>query len=230
MDTALINIANHKHDWRKNYRYGLYAHKLIASNGEVYTRHFIVIKNRFNLIVHFTNLHNYVGTYEKKVFAPLTSDAETKLRYVCIMLNYVLIEHYSTIGIDHVFNISRDVLKRFFRSYAQEPMAYGGYRGQQSIEKCVYSVTMFFRRLRQKYGEYVLLSESDLFYEATVYGKCGRVKKKKLPALQVKGFIKRKEIFRELPTKTFQILLNLAFRYVRAVLLESEVLHPHCAS
>ena len=78
------------------YRYGLYSHRLIAPNGEVYTRHFIVVKNQFGLNARFTRLHNYVGVYEGKEFTPLVSDAETKLRYVCMMLNYVLIEHYET--------------------------------------------------------------------------------------------------------------------------------------
>lgn len=213
MDAAIAGLADCNHSWRKEYRYGLYAHRLLASSGEVYTRHFIVIKNRFGLIVRFTRLHNFVGVYEGKVFAPLTSDAEAKLRYVCMMLNYVLIEHYSKFGIDHVFNISRDALECFFRDYAQEPMLDGRYRGKQSIEKCVHAVTLFFRKLRRKYGGYVHLREAELVRETTTYTERGKTKVKKLPAFQVKGYTRRKEVFRELPTKAFQILLNLAFRY-----------------
>ena len=200
-------------DWRHEYRYALYAHRLIAPNGEVYTRHFIVIKNRFGLIVRFTRLHNYVGVYDGKVFVPLVSDTETKMRYVCMMLNYVLIENYHKFRIDHVFAINRETLESFFRDYAQEPLENGRYRGKQSIEKCAHAVTMFFRKLRRKFGTSVLLRESDLVIETTVYGKRGKPRQQKRPAFQVKGFVDHKTTFRELPTKAFQILLNLAFRY-----------------
>jgi integrase len=208
----IINLSE-QDSRRKEYRYSLYGHKLITTDGEVYTRHFIVIKNRLGLIVRFTRLHNYVGTYEGKVFAPVVSDAEAKLRYVCMMLNYVLIEHYEKYHIDHVFRISREALECFFRDYAQGTLADGSHRGKQSVEKCTYAVTMFFRRLRRKFGGNVLLREADLVVEATVYDRRGKPKKKTRPAFQVRGFPNRKEIFRELPTKAFRILLNLAFRY-----------------
>jgi integrase len=208
----IINISTLE-NWRNQYRYGLYGHKLITVGGEVYTRHFIVIKNRFDIIVRFTGLHNYVGVYDGKVFAPLVSDAETKLRYVCMLLNYVLVENYSKYRIDHVFKINREVLEFFFRDYAQEILPNGKHRGKQSVEKCVHAVTMFFRKLRRKFGFTVLLSESDLVTEATVFDKRGRVKQRKHPAFQVRGFISCDTVFRDLPTKAFQTLLNLAFRY-----------------
>jgi hypothetical protein len=74
----IINIWEYG-DWRREYRYGLYGYKLIAPSGDVYTRRFIVVKNRYGLIVHFTKIHNYVGVYEGKLFAPMVSDVEAKL-------------------------------------------------------------------------------------------------------------------------------------------------------
>ena len=199
--------------WRKEYRYGLYSHRLITGRGEAYTRHFIVVKNRFGLIAHFTRLHNYVGVYEGKVFAPLVSDAEAKLRYVCMALNYVLIDQFHTFSIDHVFDISRKALECFFRGYAQEALPDGSHRGKQSIEKCVHTITIFFRKLRRKFGKSVLLSEADLVAETMVYSRHGQPRLQKRPAFQVKGFVSHKTVFRELPTKAFQVMLNLAFRY-----------------
>lgn len=199
--------------WRSEYRYGLYGHRLIAPNGEVYTRHFIVVKNRYGMIAHFTGFHNYVAVYDRKVFAPLVSDAETKMRYVCMMLNYILIDHYNKFRIDHVFKISRVELECFFRDYAQDALPDGRYRGKQSIEKCVHAVSMFFQKLRRKFGAVVVLTKSDLVTETIVYDRHGRPQQKKRPAFQVKGFDSRKPVFRELPTKAFQLLLNLAFRY-----------------
>ena len=215
----IVHLQESEHSQRAQYRYGLYSHRLIAANGEVYTRHFIVVKNHLSLIVRFTRLHNYVGVYDGKVFAPLVSDAEVKLRYVCMMLNYVLIEQYEKFRIDHVFNISRESLECFFRDYAQGTLKDGSHRGKQSVEKCVSAVTMFFRKLRRKFGGYVTLREADLVVESTVRDRWGRIRHIKSPAFQAKGFPNRKAVFRELPTKAFKILLNLAFRYSRRQLI-----------
>ncbi|MDR2898745.1 MAG: hypothetical protein LBU94_00335 [Clostridiales bacterium] len=198
---------------RNEYRHSLYSHKLTANNGEVYERNFIVIKNQFGLIVRFTRLHNYVGVYDGKVFSPLTSDAAAKLRYVCMMLNYTLIQHYDKFNIDHIFSINKEMLDCFFRDYAQEILVNGEHRSPQSVEKCVNAVTMFFRKLRRKFGGHMVLLESDFIIEKTVLDKRGRLRQTKAPAFRVKGFPKKNVIFRELPTKAFKILLNLAFRY-----------------
>ena len=120
MDSNIINFQTGQSDWRQNYRYSLYNHKLIAANGEVYTRPFIVIKNHYGVIIRFTTLHNYAGIFENKVFVPVTSDSKAKLHYICMMLNYVLIERYVDFRIDHVFKVSREMLERFFRDYATE--------------------------------------------------------------------------------------------------------------
>lgn len=213
MDWQIIGTQKYSEDWRENYHYGLYSHKLITKDGIAYTRPFIVIRNHYNVIVKFTTLHNYAGIYENKVFVPITSDAETKLHYICKMLNYVLIEHYERFRISHIFRITREALEYFFRDYAIEKLPNGKYRGEQSIEKCVNSVTAFFRKLRLKYGNHVLLHVDELLTETIVYNKYGKPKKKKIPAFQVRGVRKNTEIFRELPTNAFKILLELAFHH-----------------
>ncbi len=213
MKSKIISIQRPPDNWRENYHYGLYNHKLITKDGIIYSRPFIVIRNNFGVVVSFTNLHNYACIYENKVFVPITSNAETKLHYICMMLNYVLIKRYDRFLIDHVFKVNREVLECFFRDYAQEKLPNGKYRGEQSIEKCVCAVIAFFRKLRQKFGNSVLLKSEDLFTETTVYNKYGKPKKKIYPSFQVKGIPKNSEPFRELPTKAFRILLNLAFRY-----------------
>ena len=133
--------------------------------------------------------------------------------YICMMLNYVLIQYYERFRIDHVFKINKEALDCFFRDYAQEELADGKYRGKPSVEKCVYAVTEFFRQLRREFGNYVLLTQADLYTENTVQNKYGKIKTKRLPTFQVKGIPKTDIAFRELPTKAFKILLNLAFRY-----------------
>jgi hypothetical protein len=40
MDSKIIKFQSEQPDWRQNYRYSLYNHKLIAANDEVYTHPF----------------------------------------------------------------------------------------------------------------------------------------------------------------------------------------------
>ena len=206
-------ITPAQEQWRGDYHYGLYNYRLIAANGEVYTRPFIVVKNNIGVVVHFTNLHNYAGVFDGKVFVPVKSDAEAKLHYICMMLNYVLIDRFNEFRVDHVFKVSLAALKQFFRDYASCQLPNGEFRGKQSVEKCVYSVSAFFRNLCRKFGGYMVLNDSDLMTERMVYSGYGKPKKKRVPNFQVKGIAKQAKVFRELPTKAFTILLNLAFRY-----------------
>jgi integrase len=67
--------------------------------------------------------------------------------------------------------------------------------------------------MRHKFREQVLLAETDLVAEKLVRTKRGDVVGKVVPAFQVKGIRSQSEAFRELPTKAFTILFNLAFRY-----------------
>jgi integrase len=204
---------------RTEYRYGVYKHRLAAPDGSVYTRPFIVIRNSYDVIIRFTNLHNYVGVFGGKVFSPLVSDAEKRLYYVCTMLNYVLIEQYEWFGIDDVLQINRVALESFFRDYALGSKPGGGFRGAQSIEKCVAAVVTLFRNLRRKFGAQMALTNADLVTEKLTRTNRGDVVGKAVPAFRVEGIRSQREIFRELPTKAFKILLNLAFRYAPDIAL-----------
>lgn len=199
--------------WRKDYRYAVYEHKLVTADGVAYPRSFIVIKNSYGVIIRFTRFHNFTGTYEDRVYRPLASDAKEKLYYICRMLNYVLVDHYSIYRIDHVFKVTKDMLVSFFMDYALEKKPDGTHKGSQSIEKCVSAVTLFFSKLIYKYGSYVTLRRNELYKEKDVYTGKGKWMKKKIPDFQIRGIPQEKNIFRDIPTKVFQILMNLAVRY-----------------
>lgn len=198
---------------RCDYRYAVYEHKLITDDGMAYVRSFIVIKNQYDVIIRFTRLHNFTGAYDSKVFRPLASDANARMHYICRMLNYILIDHYEVYHIDHVFKVTKEMLTSFFMDYALEKKPNGKYKGSESIENCVHYVTAFFGKLIYQYGGYVTLKKKDLFTEKKVYSRNGRLITKQVPDFQIRGVPEEKEIFRDLPTKVFKILMNLAIRY-----------------
>lgn len=199
--------------WRKNYHYAVYEHKLVTGDGLAYTRSFIVLKNQYGVIVRFTRLHNFAGVYENNVFRPLASDANAKMHYICMMLNYVLIDNYEIYRIDHVFKVTKEMLTCFFMDYALGLKSGGGHRGKQSIENCVHAVTLFYRKLIYKYGGYVTMKKGELYREAEVYTRNGKLVKKQVPDFQIRGVPENKDIFRDIPTKVLKILMNLAVRY-----------------
>lgn len=198
---------------RKNYRFAVYEHKLVTADGLSYIRSFIVLKNQFGVIVRFTRLHNYTGVYSNSAVRPLASDANARMHYICMMLNYILIENYAVYKIDHVFKVTKEMLSAFFTDYALSPKVDGGHRGSESVENCVRSVTLFFSKLIWKYGEHVTMKRKELYREIQSYDHKGRTARKSVPDFEVRYVPEENEIFRDIPTKVFKILMNLALRY-----------------
>jgi len=210
----IIAFEKKKDHLRTRYRYALYERRLIRDGTIAYSRSFIVLKNQYGVIVHFSNFHRYVARYGDAVYRPLASDAREKLLYVCEMLNYVLVDRHDITGAGHVFQIKREMLEAFFRDYALIPLSNGNYRSRQSIEKCVSSVTMFFRRLCLEHGDYMAVSIDQLFVEKPVRGTRGKIVNKLVPDFQVRGIPENKSILRDIPTEAFAILLNQAFKHM----------------
>jgi integrase len=195
------------------YRYGVYRHRITAPDGSVCIRPFIVIRNRYGVIVRFTNLHNFCEIYAGRTVIPISADAEKKLYYICKALNYIIIEHRAAFGIDSVYGVTAEALARFFRDYADKPMPNGKFRSAQSVGKCISAIVGFFMKLRRKHGDRVALKEQDLFEQRTFTNRYGATGTKKVPAFQVRSIQRGETVFRELPTEAFKALISLAFRY-----------------
>ncbi len=212
---VVINVLtfNSGDEPRKRYRYAVYERKLTHEGMMSYSRSFIVIKNQYGVIVHFTNFHRYVASYGDAVYRPLASDVREKLIYVCDMLNYVFIDQYASTKATHVFQVTHDMLSAFFRDYALEKLLNGAYRSRQSIEKCVSAVTMFFRKLCREHDGYTSITVGQLLIEKSVRGSGRKSQRKLRPNFQVRGIPKTERIFRDIPTKVFALLLNQAFKH-----------------
>ncbi|MBR2562250.1 MAG: site-specific integrase [Clostridia bacterium] len=208
-DVIQFNASN----IRKDYRFAVYEHKLVTKDGLSFIRSFIVLKNRYGVIVRFTRLHNYTGAYSGRTARPLASDANARMHYICMMMNYTLIDNYELYRADHVFNITKEMLVSFFTDYALGTKADGGYRGSESVENCIHSVTLFFSKLIWKFGGHVAMKRAELYKEVHGYDHKGRLVKRAVPDFEIRYVPEEKEIFRDIPTKVFKILMNLALRY-----------------
>ena len=61
------------------------------------------------------------------------------------------------------------------------------------------------------------VKHSDLYKEKIIYDKRGKQKKISIPAFQVNGVREVKYIFRDIPTKAFEIMIPLAFRFAPGI-------------
>ena len=135
-------------------RYAVYSVRNALQDGLIYSRAFIVVKNGYNVITRFTRLQEYAGIYVHGTYKPITSTPETKLHFICHFLNYALVEHGSELGLRHVFGITKPVLEQFFSHYALEKQPDGSYRSQESVERCISTVTDFMSRLCSRFNGY----------------------------------------------------------------------------
>ena len=153
---STIQLQPLDNNWRGDYRYTVYKHQLIAPDGSVYTRPFIVIKNAYGAIVRFTDLHNYASIFAGKIFVPINADAIKKLFYIYKLLNYALIERYDEYDAEHIFDISREMLEQFFTTTRQQSRA--------SVDSEVSRASSSaYRRLRSSFAIYAENSESECY-------------------------------------------------------------------
>ena len=194
-------------------RYTVYSYEASTPDGIAYTRSFIVVTNDYDVIIRFTRLQDYAGIYRMRTFLPISADPEAKLYAVCSMLNYVLVEHGKEFGINHVFGITREMLEAFFTDYSLAVKADGRHKKRDTVERCIRAVTGFMSNLSKSYGGYMQINQDELYRQETYYTGRGELKTRLIPNFQIRGITEVSRPFRDLPTKAFEILLPLAFRY-----------------
>ena len=67
---------------RRGHRYAVYEHRLVTTDGLAYTRSFIVLKNRYGVIVRFTKLHRCTSAHNGKIYRQQASDVKQRLYYM----------------------------------------------------------------------------------------------------------------------------------------------------
>ena len=194
-------------------RYAVYSYEAATETGLAYTRSFIVLKNGYDIIVRFTRFQDFAGIYKAGTVFPISSDPQRKLHCICMMLNYIIVDHGAEYGIRHVFGITKPMLVDFFEAYALSEKDDETHRQKKTVERCISSVTQFMAGLLRKYGSRMSITRDELYREKAVSDRRGNRKHISVPDFQIRGIPEERETFRDLPSKAFEILLPLAFRY-----------------
>ena len=194
-------------------RYAVYSYKGATPDGIAYTRSFIVLINGYGVITRFTRLQDYAGVYQSRTFLPISANPEAKLHSICAMLNYVLVRRGDEFGVRHVFDITMEMLEAFFTDYALAVKQDGSHKKRDTVERCVRAVTGFMANLSRAYEGYMRVDRDALYREESYRSTRGEWKIRRVPDFQIRGISQASRPFRDLPSKAFEILLPLAFRY-----------------
>ncbi len=200
-------------DPEKIQRYSVYTCEGRLEDGMVFSRSFIVIRNGYDMIVRFTRLQDYAGVYRKGSFVPITSNPKARLHYICRMLNFIIVARGNYYQVRHVFDITKSMMESFFADYAISLKRDGTHRGEACINDCISSCTRFMANLCREFGGYMKVSMEELYDEKFVKKIHGQRRTVYVPAFTAAGVPEAKPIFRDLPTKAFQVLIRLAYRY-----------------
>ena len=204
---------------RRIYHYAVYMHSDVMADKVQRAYPLIVLKNEYGVIVYFTSLHKYVRSYSHSTYRPATSDAGTKMKYICGMLNYIIIEKYEKYGVNHVFRITKAMLLDFISDYASEIKKDGKHRDRQSVDKCLNAVLDFIRCLNRKFEGYMSVSYEELVKVETVSMNNGRKKLVRRPDFQIEVYDEHREIFRDIPTQVMTVIIEQSLSFMPEIAL-----------
>ena len=87
------------------------------------------------------------------------------------------------------------------------------HRQKESVENCISAVTRFMAGLNRKFGNYMGVTRAELYREEVAVDRRGHRSVRLIPDFHIRMIPEEREKFRDLPTKAFELLVPMAFRY-----------------
>lgn len=189
------------------YRFGVYEHNLVVE-GNLVTKHLIVIKDGENNIVRWTNLHTYCKGDKYKAVRSITASDRTSCYFNTKLLNYVYFEKYH---IKNIKELTPQMVINFFQDYGmcrlQEDTPDTS-RNKETVERCINFILRFLSFL-SKDEAYLKNVIDELYYTEDKWDKMTRKFRKALvPKFTVYHKAKEKECFRDIVNGAFKIIFN----------------------
>ena len=94
------------------YHFSVYRLPIILEDGRRIERSFIVIKDRYKIIVQFTDFHKYIMSGRKT--RDLPSSNSNRAVFVCSFLNYVFFQKYR---LKRLSDVTADMYYRYMEAY-----------------------------------------------------------------------------------------------------------------
>lgn len=204
----------------KMIRYGLYKVACRAESGEFVQRYFIVLRDQYGLIVHWTRLGRFVGLH-RELLRPISRDNAKQFSFVVQMLNYFLCDDRADHHVDSIADVTKPMLFEYFAAYAHtKSQITENYRSEDTVQENIYACTAFLSNLQKRWPE-MNLTQNDLWKEKTVIKNAShraRASKREVvqvPDFEVSVFAKKQDaIFRDIPNFVLERMFQLACQYL----------------
>ena len=175
----------------------------------------IVIKNQYGVVVRFTGLEAYSHPFTGRK-TPIRTRSKQELGYICDALNYIFFNKKSVNKVASTARVTLEIIIDYFENYRTEPMDNGRFRGQQSVDKCVWAVSHFFANVSLAAGTISAIEPTELFIEK--YEKANKESRKLAmkftPIYQQKALQKREKLtLRDIPISAMEILWDVCRVY-----------------
>lgn len=199
------------------YRFSVLEVPVTDTGGYETIKRLVVVKNKDGLITAFTGLEYFSAPYTGR--RPYTRErGKEELYYVCHALNYIFMDQQRRYRIQRLSEVTAEMIFEAFDSYRVMPKTPEAeqYRGQQSLDRYVYSVSAFFANASSLCTGCAVSAE-ELFCDKSVpdkYSKTGRKQTIKLPAYDARSRSDEvSSLMRDVPDKVMDMLIEVAEIY-----------------
>lgn len=195
--------------------FSVYKHNFITQDGEFIIRQFIVLK-KDDGTKQFTNFHKFVKNPKRRV-KKVTENGNNRFSFVVQLLNYAFFD----VGIATLDELTVEIVESFLNDYGMCELPDDDYyttRSEQTVKTCVNTIMDFLEvYIADRKGK-ASIKEEDLYRYVNKRDKHGKAIQVKVPRFDVNYKGAKHTIFRDIPNKAFNMLLEQIIRYHKDIL------------
>ena len=191
----------------KKIKFGMYKHVLVGEDGKLRDRWFIVTKDReTDVIFGFSPYTKLIRHTVKSIDTTKSETVRTKGGFLCMFMNYILIDNYERFRIDSIKDITVEHGNIFLEDYANGLVG-GESKTIDSVVKAVNRLARIYSDIKDCYkkeakGIYGLKWKERTEKGNTVFISHFRIK--------AEGLDHGEDIFRDMPADVFEVMLGLS--------------------
>lgn len=189
-------------------RFSVYEHKIVLGDGNLIRRQVIVVKDQDENIVAWTEFHKYARNGKKSLSRSIFSGQDKRCTYAVLLLNYVFFDKYH---ITKLVDMTAEMVRNFLTDYGMCRLPgddENTHRGKSTVNMCIAYITDFLDlMIRDNPG--CKLKMTDLYTTEKVFSRHKkRYVTKTVPTFEINYRPTNRKIFRDLPEKAFQIIMD----------------------
>ncbi len=198
----------------KRLKFTMYEHVLVTEHRVRRVKWFVVIKDKeTDVIVEFSPYSKLLYVNSSGLDSRKEGTFKTYGDFLCMFLNYVLIDNYEVFGIDDIRNITIDHGNAFLLAYAKGKVGSDRKR-LPTVESAVVKLNYLYSRIVNLYNKDAKEISHINWYYTTSEGKTRIAQHFKIQMdKDGKQTTENTRIFRDMPSIVFKVMLRLSKVY-----------------